>query len=155
MMISPKEYSKTIHEAERYLQELTQSNKSIGRPLFESKRTIFLKQGYVSALTGLIEACTIFLEKAKTNWNKKLEKYGNYLLTRLEAFTDESWRFKGDDKTVIREAYKTLKDLQKAIKETIEAKGRVNKKHIEEIQKETDKILLRLHSIEKELALYA
>jgi len=152
-MIS-EEYLKIIREAERYLKELTPTDKKIGRSLFESRRALFLKQGYVSGLSGLIEACTIFLEKVKEGWSPKLETYGRYLLLRLNDIADESWRFRGEDREIVKDAYNTLRKLQKTIRDVINTRGEIDKSRLEELQKETDRILLKLYSIEKELALY-
>ena len=154
-MMIPREHPDIMKKAEEYFKKLMPTNKNTGEPTFESRRLIFLKRDYISGLSGLIGACDIFLEKAEKNWNEKLEKYGKYLLTRLDEITDESWRFEGNGKNIIKNAYNTLKKLQKTIKEAIDTKGKINKDQLKELQKETDNILLKLQSIEKELALYA
>jgi len=142
-----------FRDAEGYLDGVVGVKGSVGGSVFESKRGLFLKQGYVGSLSSLIEASIIFLERAKGNWDDRIEEYGRYLLMRLDEVVDESWRFEGEYGRLVRKAYDTLKELRNAIRMVIESKGRVDMKLLERLQRETDKILLDLHSIERELAL--
>jgi len=115
-----------------------------------SRRTLFLKQGYVSALSGLIGACNIFLEKIKQGLNPKLEKYGRYLIQRLNNFPDESWRFEGEYEDIVKEAYNTLREFQKVIGEILNTR-KIDTDELETLQKKADRIFLQLNSIEKEI----
>ena len=115
--------------------------------MFEANYVRFRKQDYVGGLTGLIEACDIFLEKASRGWSRRQEEYGKYLLGVLNDVEDESWRFSGREREIIERALNLLDCLKREVRKIIENRGAREVGKLRELQKEIDRVLLDLQGI--------